>query len=166
MNPGTLLWRVQSAILSTMWALRKKPHLHFWEKLLTSLCLLGKQSNLFTSTSSLRWTQAGETDWQTLAPSKVYTSHSNSTLRLIKTRKYNRSHLKWSWSKLRAQTKVKIRKDLKEKGCRYITCPKNLCRQRFRNYGTAKGQLFQESTLCKWLLVFISHPLFSNNTLH
>ena len=45
MNPETLLWRVQSGILSNVWAPRKKPHLHFWEKT-TCLSLFGKQSNL------------------------------------------------------------------------------------------------------------------------
>lgn len=57
------------------------------KKLLTSLCCLINKSNLFTSKSSLRWTQAGETDWQTLVPSNAYAFHSNSTLRLIKTGK-------------------------------------------------------------------------------
>lgn len=41
----------------------------------------------------------------------------------------NRSNFKWSWSKLLAQTKVKIRKGLKGKDCRYISWPKKFFQQ-------------------------------------
>lgn len=47
------------------------------EKLLTSLCLLSKCSNLLYF-KIISWTQAGETDWQMLAPSNDYTFHSKA----------------------------------------------------------------------------------------
>ena len=43
-RPHLVLWRFQSGILSNVWAPRKKPRLHFWEKnyLPFSVCLVSK----------------------------------------------------------------------------------------------------------------------------
>lgn len=85
------------------------------KKLVTSLCCLVNKSNLFISKPSLRWTQAGETDWHTLVPSTLMHSIPILLQGWLKQGSVNRSHFKWSWSKLLSQTEVKTRQGLKGK---------------------------------------------------
>lgn len=126
-------------------------------KLLTSLCCLVNrvtfllQNHLFDGLKLVR--QTGK-QWlhQTII-------HSISILLegWLKQGSVNRSSSKWSWSKLLASTKVKIRQRSSIGDDSYFY---------HHNYEIAKGQLFPESALYKWLLVFISFSSLSHNTPH